>query len=364
MKKFIGCDAHARYSVFVTMDELGRVAKPVRVNHGSRELRDYLATLEAGTPVAVEASGGWYWFLDELEAAGLDARLVNPLKAKQRMSGRNKTDKLDAEGLAMLCRNGTLPEVWIPPAELRDLRGLMRARLALRSHTTVLKNRIHAALRRYGVLAGEASSDLFGKKSRLKLSVAIGRVPAETRMATLHEWELLDTMEKHIGEMEVRIRERIGRLGWVRLLKTMPGVGEILGATIHLEIGDVRRFATAANLASYAGLVPTIHDSGGRKYHGPTSRQANHYLRWAFVEAACCVLTHRHKLTGHYALALYDRIKTRKCHGKAAVALARHLAESSWWILAKGKPYQQPRAHVAAMSSSEKRVSAVISLAH
>jgi transposase len=99
------------------------------VNHGSRELRDYLATLEPETPIAVEASGGWYWFMDELEAAGMDARLVNPLEAKRRMGGKNKTDKLDAKGLAIPCRNGMLPEVWIPPAELRDLRGLMRGRL-------------------------------------------------------------------------------------------------------------------------------------------------------------------------------------------------------------------------------------------
>jgi transposase len=165
VKKYIGCDAHARYSVFVGVDEAGRVGPAVRVNHGSRELRDYLATLEPETPIAVEASGGWYWFMDELEAAGMDARLVNPLEAKRRMGGKNKTDKLDAKGLAILCRNGTLPEVWIPPAELRDLRGLMRGRLALRSHTTVLKNRIQAALRRYGTLAGEAPGDLFGKRT-------------------------------------------------------------------------------------------------------------------------------------------------------------------------------------------------------
>jgi transposase len=104
--------------------------------------------------------------MDELEAAGLDAHLVNPLEAKRRMGGKNKTDKLDAKGLAILCRNGTLPEVWIPPAELRDLRGLLRARLGMRSHTTVFKNRIEAAIRRYNTLAGEPPSDLFTKKTR------------------------------------------------------------------------------------------------------------------------------------------------------------------------------------------------------
>ena len=110
MKQYIGCDSHARYSVFVSVDEKGQAGTPVRVDHGGRGLRDYLATLEKGTPVAVEASGGWYWFMDELEKAGLDARLVNPLEAKHRMGGKNKTDKLDAKGLAILLRSGTLPE--------------------------------------------------------------------------------------------------------------------------------------------------------------------------------------------------------------------------------------------------------------
>jgi transposase len=339
--------------VFVSVDETGRISPAQRVAHGSRELRDYLKTLEAGTPVAVEASGGWYWFMDELEAAGLDGRLVNPLEAKRRMGGRNKTDKLDAKGLAILNRNGTLPEVWIPPAELRDLRGLMRARLGLRSHTTVFKNRIHAALRRYNTLADGPPGDLFTKKNHIKLSLAIAALPQETRMATRHEWELLNVVEEHIGELEVRIRERIGRLGWVRLLKSMPGVGEILGATIHLEIGDVTRFPTAAHLASYAGLVPTIHASGGKSHQGPTSKQSNHYLRWAFVEAAGCVLMHRRRLEGQHVLNLYDRVKERKGHGKAAVAVARHLAESSWWILTKRQQYRPPHAHAVAMSSSK-----------
>lgn len=350
MKKYIGCDAHARYSVFVSVDEKGQAAAPIRVEHGSRDLRDYLSSLEPGTPVAVEASGGWYWFMDELESAGLDARLVNPLEAKRRMGGRNKTDQIDARGLAILLRNGTLPEIWVPPGELRDLRGLMRTRLAFRSHTTCVKNRIRAAIRRYGTMDREPVSDLFAKKNRVRLSVAIGRMPEETRRAVTHEWELLDELERHIGELEARIRERIGCIGWVRLLKTLPGVGEILGATIHLEIGDVKRFATPRHLASYAGLVPTVHASGDRFHHGPTSRQANHYLRWAFVEAANCVVSQQHRYTGQHVMQLYQRLKP-KCHGKAAVAMARHLAEASWWVLTKRENYRQP--HAAAVSSSK-----------
>jgi len=117
MKKYIGCDMHKRYPVFVAMDEQGRLEPAVTVANDLLELRSYLARLPAGAPIAVEASGGWYWFVDELEQAGLEVHLVNPLEAKKGVRGRNKTDKLDAAGLAMLLRNGTLPEVWTPPAQ-------------------------------------------------------------------------------------------------------------------------------------------------------------------------------------------------------------------------------------------------------
>lgn len=351
MTKYIGCDMHKKFSVFVSMDERGKLAPPVKVANDSLELNAYLKTVEAGTAVAVEASGGWYWFVDLLEEAGLDVRLVNPLEAKKRMGGRHKTDQLDAAGLAMLLRNGTLPEVWIPPAELRDLRGLMRTRLALRHHTTTLKNRIHGAIRRYGQWESGESRDLFRGKGRFWLMSYVGALPPETRLATRHEWDLVDEVERHIQELEKRIRLGIGRLGWVRLLKTMPGVGEVLGATIFLEIGDVERFGCAARLASYAGLTPTVRSSGGKTRMGATSRIANRYLRWAFVEAANCIVMQKNRYQGRHVVELYERLRAAKNHGKATVAVGRHLAESSWWMLTKKQTYREPAP--ASMASSK-----------
>jgi len=246
MKKYIGCDMHKKYSVFVTMDEHGHLSEPRKVANDSLELDSYLKTVEEATPVAVEASGSWYWFVDWLEQAGLDVRLVNPLEAKKRMAGRHKTDPRDAAGLAMLLRNGTLPEVWIPPAERRDLRGLLRTRLALRRHTTILKNRVHGAVRRYGQWEPGEAKNLFAGKGRVQLSVYVGALPPETRIATRHEWQLIDEVEQHIQELEKRIRLGIGQLGYVRLLRSLPGVGEILSAAIYLEIGEVHRLGCAA----------------------------------------------------------------------------------------------------------------------
>ena len=126
MKLFIGCDVHKRYSVFVSMDETGRQRHAVRAAHGNGELEMYLSSLPAGTPVAVETTGHWYWLLlDAMEKAGLQPHLAQALAAKRMMVSPNKTDRLDAKGLATLLLNGTLPEVWIPNQSLRDLRGLL-----------------------------------------------------------------------------------------------------------------------------------------------------------------------------------------------------------------------------------------------
>jgi transposase len=276
---------------------------------------------------------------------------VHPLEAKKRMGGRNKTDAIDAAGLAMLLRNGTLPEVWIPPAGLRDLRGLLRTRLALRHHTTTLKNRIHGAIRRYGQYEAGEPSDLFRGKGRVQLSIYVGSLPEQTRLATRHEWQLVDEVESPIEELEKQIRLGIGQLGYVRLLKTMPGVGDILSATIYLEIGDVRRFGCPAQLASYAGLTPSVYASGGKTRLGRTSAMANHYLKWAFVEAANCIVMQKQRHRGRHVMELYERLRAAKCHGKAAVAVGHHLAEASWWMLTKKQAYREPAP--ASTSSSE-----------
>jgi len=351
MKQYIGCDAHARYSIFVSIDEKGRASSPVRVEHDELEVRRFLSSLPAGSAVALESSGNWYWLVRAMEEAGLEPHLAHALEVKKRMPGRNKTDTLDATGLAVLLRNHALPEVWIPPAKLLEVRDLMRTRLSIRQQGTLLKCRIQAALRRYGVRDYSERADLFGKNSRAKLATAIGRLPQETRIATLHEWELLDFLEAQIAALEERIRERIASLGWVRLLKTLPGVGTILGCTIYLEIGDVSRFPDAAHLASYAGLVPTVHASGGKLWQGPTPRSANHFLKWAFVEAANVIVCHQKRWADRHVVRVYQRLRASKCHGKAVTAVARHLAESSWWILRKKEGYREPAP--ATLSSSE-----------
>jgi Transposase len=109
MEQFIGCDAHKKFSLFVTMNEKGEYGRAIRVGHEREVFREFLKDLPAGSQIALETSGSYYWLVDEMERAGHDPQLAHALTAKRRMEGRYKTDERDARGLAMLLRNGTLP---------------------------------------------------------------------------------------------------------------------------------------------------------------------------------------------------------------------------------------------------------------
>jgi transposase len=109
MQQFIGCDAHKKFSVFVSISEKGTAGKPIRVEHQRESLRAFLRTLPPHSEIALESTGFWYWIVDEMEAAGHRPHLAHALEAKKRMGGTHKSDALDAKGLAILLRNGTLP---------------------------------------------------------------------------------------------------------------------------------------------------------------------------------------------------------------------------------------------------------------
>ena len=266
--------------------------------------------------------------------------LANPTEAKKRMGKTNKTDALVAKGLAILLHNGPLPESWIPPGELRARRELLRTRMALRDLRPSLKHRIHASIDRYGLQA-TGISDLFGVKERVYIDTVLDHLPCDTAAMIQVQLTSLDQLEAQIEEIEDHIAVALKPSPEVRLLRTVPGIGDILAPLIWLEIGDIDRFPRAENLAGYAGLVPRIIASGGRIRHGGTCRNINHYLKWGFVEAATCAIRIK-AYRGTHIERLYQRLAPAKGHGRAIVAVARHLAEASYWVLRKGQPYKSP----------------------
>jgi transposase len=351
---YAGCDAHKHYSVFAFSDDKGPLGRPVRVEHQRALFRRFLEELPERMSIAVETIGSWYWLIDAMEAAGHNPILTDARKAKARMGQTNKTDKLDAAGLAVLLRNGTLPAVWIPPKELRDQRELPRMRMTLVQMRTKVKNRIQATLAKYA-LTIDGVSDVFGVKGRVELMERVAELPPHTRFSVEAELKILDQLEGQIEEVEGAIRAVVAETPAIRLLMTLPGVGMILGVVMAMEIGEVERFATAEKLASYAGTVPRVTASGGKIRHGKTRSDVNQYLKWALFEAANVISSHRRRWPDRHVVRLYLRIRERKGHGKAVGAVARHLAEAAYWILRKNETYREPQGSSTSSTREETR---------
>jgi transposase len=338
----VGCDAHKRYSQLEVQDPKGKVLNRVRIDHAPGAISSFFSRLPTGTPVALESVGNWYWIADEIEASGCVPLLTNPGKAKLLMGNVNKTDKLDAGGLATLLRLGSLPTVWMPPAGLRDQRELPRTRMALTRMRTSLKNRIHSILAKYA-LSPEDGCQLFSQRGRAWLGSAVSLIPPETARCLAQHLQLLDFISLQIESLEDRIRSQISLTPSMQLLKSLPGVGDILAIVIDREVGCISRFCTASQFSSYCGTTPRVSSSGGKCRYGKMRTESNQYLKWAFIEAANAISAHHAQRgwTARHVSRLYLRIRGRKGASVAIGAVARHLAESAFWVLTKQEPYRE-----------------------
>jgi transposase len=339
---YIAFDSHKKYTFASVAKPAGGVFQERRIEHRRGAVKAFLSAYESKSPVAIETIGSWYWIVDEIEAAGMLPQLVHARKAKVMMGMINKTDKLDARGMNRLQQNGTLPIVWIPPAELRDQRDLARTRMMFSNLRTKLKNKIHANLDKYALSISEVS-DIFGVTGRKLINERLPELPSETRYATEQLLKELDHVQEQIAAFEKRMHEVFEENPDLALLKTLPGVGFILGMVLLLELGDVNRFASNEHMASYGGTTPRVHSSGGKTRFGQLRSDVNHYVKWAFMEAANHAMIHHKAHPERHVSRLYNRIRQKKGHPKAIGAVARHLAEATYWILKKKTPYQEPK---------------------
>jgi len=195
-------------------------------------------------------------------------------------------------------------------------------------------------------------ADLFGVEARLRLASRLPELPLHSREAVERELATLDFLETQVESAERQLEAIMKVSVEADLLKTLPCVGKILSMVLMLEIGRVGRFPSAAHLASYAGLVPRVHSSGGHTRMGQVCGNVNRNLKWAFVETGNLVVVNQRRLAGTHVVRLYQRIKRAKNHQKAVVAVARHLAEAAWWVLTKQEVYREPRNLRQALSST------------
>jgi transposase len=231
--------------------------------------------------VVLEATCGWYWAADVLEAAGAEVHLAHPLGVKAFTYRRVKNDERDAADLADLLRMGRLPEAWIAPPEIRELRELTRYRHKLVGLRTSCRDQVHAVLAKLGIAV--TGSDIFGTSGQAWLDGLDLPQPYGGKVASLRQ--LNGELTGEITLLEQVIGDLLAGHEGYRAIQALPGIGPVLGAVIVAEIGDIRRFPGSGQLCGWAGLTPRHRESGTKLSRGHVTKQGSRMLRWAVTEA-------------------------------------------------------------------------------
>ncbi len=325
---YVGIDLHRKRSQVCAVDEAGCELLSRNVCNESAALLELLSSLQERPIVALEAAYGWEWLADLLDEQGIELHLSHPLRTRAIAAARVKTDAVDARTLAHLLRTGLLPEAYMAPRQLRDLRELLRQRVVLTNARSALKNRVHALLARQGVQ--HDYSDLFGKAGRSFLSQLELRTPQRERLDTL--LRLICAFDSEITALAAKIDAEAKTDPRVQILTTLPGIGRYTALLILAEVGEIKRFANPRRLCSYAGLTPRVRASAGKQRLGRITRQGPPYLRYALVEAA-----QKAAQSGGPLRQRFERIAKRRGRNIAKVALARHLLSLSYYALRDGE---------------------------
>jgi transposase len=280
-RQVVGMDLHRRRSVLVRMTEDGRRLGTARITNSAAELRREMARAGKHPRVVLEATYGWYWAADVLEAAGAEVHLAHPLGVKAFTYRRVKNDVKDAADLADLLRMGRLPEAWIAPREVRELREITRYRHKLVRLRTSCKDQVHGVLAKLGVEV--TCTDIFGTAGSAWLDGLALPQPYSGKVTSLRQLTAeLTTEITMLGEV---IADLLAGDRGYHVIQQLPGIGPVLAAVITAEIGDVTRFGTAARLCSWAGLTPWHRESDVKVHRGHVTKQGSPLLRWALIEA-------------------------------------------------------------------------------
>jgi transposase len=322
MSVYVGIDVHRKRSQVAVINEVGEVLANRNVPNGVESILSVIGGLPPGTPAAFEAAFGWGWLLELLEGYGFSPHLVHPLQCKAIASARLKNDKVDAAIMAQLLRADLLPEAWIAPPSVRQLRALLRHRIQLVRLRTLLRNRIHAVLADHGQ---DRPGGCWSGPGRQWLAALV--LPAASREVVEDDLALIDALQQLIDRLDWEIRQRARGDPRVKVLAQLPGVGPFTALVLLAEIGDITRFGSARKLAAWAGLTPTVRGSDRTVRHGHISKQGPVWARWILCEAAQTAKRHP-----DFA-ASYQAIAKRRGKKIATTAIARKLLTRAYHLL-------------------------------
>jgi transposase len=328
MGSYVGIDLHRRRSVVVVLNEDGQRVSWSRIDNTPANLAGEIVA--AGGPdveVAMEATWGWYWAADVIAECGATLHLAHPLGIAGYENRRVKNDIVDATLLADLLRMGRLPEAWIAPPDIRELREVVRYRAKLSRLRAGLKAQVHQTLGKEGVIPQLDS--IWGPGGRQWLNELRLGDEYVNRIESLRD--LIEVYDRQIHDCDVRIYRRLKGHPGYEAVPALRGVGPVFAAVFVAEIGDVTRFANPRRLCSWAGLTPRHRESDSHVARGRISKQGSRLLRWAAVEAVSGAVR------DPQIASIKARVGAHRGRNIGRVAAARHLLTLVYYGLRDGE---------------------------
>lgn len=336
MALYAGIDLHSTNSVVVVQDDEDRVIGRRRLANDLRTVTAWLEPYrEAMAGVVVESTYNWYWLVDGLQAEGYDVRLANTAAIQQYEGLKYSDDQSDARWLATLLRLGLLPEGHIYPKEERPVRDLVRKRSQLVRHRTAhilsIENLI---IRNTG---RRISANTVRHLTDEEVEVLLPE--PDLALAVKSNLAVMKCLAEQIELLEKTARARVRLRKAYKGLLTVDGIGMILGLTIMLETGDIKRFAGVGNYVSYCRCVKSVRMSNHKKKGKGNAKNGNKYLCWAFVEAAIHAIQYNRRVE-----RFYHRKAAKTKRVVALKAIAHKLARACYHIMNDGVSFDVTRA--------------------
>jgi transposase len=329
--KYVGIDMHLRTCEATVMDGKGRITGHAKFATSEKEIRSFFSGMKKAK-VAIEASGFIFPWYDLMREMGHEVKVAHPLKTKLIAEAKIKTDKIDSEALANLLRTDFLPCSYIPDKETRELRAIVRHRAFLVQERTRMKNRIKSELRAKAISPPFAP---FTAKGQVFLkSLGMPRINSSL--------EVLRTLDEQIKECSCGIEEVGRKIPDVELLTSITGVSYYSALLLVSEIGDAKRFCSAEKLASYAGVVPSVRQSGPTVRMGGIKRAGNTWLRWILTQI---VWVHVANEKDSFLTAFFNHVAAKRGRKKAVMATSRKLLHVIYAMLRDKKPFSFTRSH-------------------
>lgn len=338
MQTYAAVDLHSNNGVLTIIDETDRVLKERKISNKLElflaELEPFRATLHG---VAVESTFNWYWLVDGLRAKGFPVVLVNTAAIQQYEGLKHSDDQYDAWWLAHMMRLGILPEGYIYPREERAVRDLLRKRAML------VRQRTANVLSVQNLEQRNRGTKISSNEAKRLTASSIAEIydNGDLALALTTTVKIIEALTEQTRCLEKAVLKKARLRPEFELLLTVWGIGQILGLTIMYEAGDMSRFASPGDFASYCRCVDARRFSNGKKKADNNAKNGNRYLAWAFVEAA-------HFAVRHYpeAKRYHDR-KAAKVNGVVAIkSIAHKLARAVFHVLRDQQPFDPKKVFV------------------